>query len=83
MNTEFSEAAIKANILVDSAKGEGVAVVVLRKLLKDSQTYEKLSDAELEDMFVQTLRSGDQLTRALLEKVCADYDLTLDEVLSR
>ena len=83
MTTEFSEAAIKADILVNSAKGEGVAVVVLRKLLKDSQTYEKLSGAELEDMFVQTLRSGDQLNRALLERVCADYDLTLDEVLSR
>lgn len=83
MTTEFSEAAIKADILVNSAKGEGVAVVVLCKLLKDSQTYEKLSDAELEDMFVQTLRSGDQLNRALLERVCADYDLTLDEDLSR
>ena len=83
MTPDFSEAAIKANILVNSAKGEGVAVVVLRKLFKDSQTYEKLSDAELEDMFVQTLRSGDQLNRALLERVCADYALTLDEVLSR
>ena len=83
MTTEFSEAAIKANILVNSAKGEGVAVLVLRQLFKDEQTYDKLSDEELEDMFIQTLRGSSQLNRALLERLCVDYNSTLDEVLAR
>lgn len=83
MTTEFSEVAIKANILVTSAKEEGVAVLVLRQLFKDEQTYDKLSDEELEDMFIQTLRGSSQLNRALLERLCADYNLTLDEVLAR
>lgn len=83
MIVEFNESAIKADILVNSAKGEGVAVLVLRKLFKDEQTYEKLSDEELEDMLVQTLRSGEQLNRALLERLCADYNLTLNDVLAR
>lgn len=83
MTTEFNESAIKTNILVNSAKEEGVAVLVLRQLFKDEQTYDKLSDEELEDMFIQTLRGSSQLNRALLERLCADYNLTLDEVLAR